>query len=258
MTRKGELLMIDVVVLAGGYGLRMGKTYSDVPKPLLEINGRPMLEYVLKVLRSSRMINRIVVISAEPLSENLKKMVDITGAPGLEIDSSIAEALKLIGDVPAVLLVSADIPLLTREGLEDFLNRCYRYNPDLAMPAVSKELSELKFPGAKRHYAMTKDGTFTLGNLCYIKPSKLSRDAYTLIGLAAGRRKSVTRLAQLMGWWTLIMYLCGQLGIEDIETRCSAKLGLEARVIVSQYPELAFDIDSPEHLEYVRRLLKDK
>ncbi len=249
--------MIDAIVLAGGQNLRMKEAYGTVPKPLLEINGRPMLEYVLKTLRSSRMINRIFVVTACSLPQNIKAMINRTVEPGPEIDGSIAEGLKCISDSPVALLVTADIPLMTQKGLEDFLLRCQKLNPDLAMPAVSKELSELKFPGAKRHYAKTQDGVYTLGNICWVKPAKLNPGAFTLIGLAAGRRKSVLRLAQLMGWKSLFKFILGRLKIRDIEKSCSARLGLDARVIPSSYPELAFDVDSSEHLEYVRRLLKE-
>jgi len=42
----------QAVILVGGRGTRLGKLTENVPKPLLEILGRPFLEYLLNHLRS--------------------------------------------------------------------------------------------------------------------------------------------------------------------------------------------------------------
>lgn len=42
--------MPDAIVLAGGLGTRLGKLTRDTPKPMLPLNGRPFLEYVLEYL----------------------------------------------------------------------------------------------------------------------------------------------------------------------------------------------------------------
>ena len=33
--------------MAGGYGKRMGCLTRDTPKPMLKVNGKPMLEYII-------------------------------------------------------------------------------------------------------------------------------------------------------------------------------------------------------------------
>ena len=38
---------MQAIILAAGRGVRMGELTNDVPKPLLKINGRPILEYTL-------------------------------------------------------------------------------------------------------------------------------------------------------------------------------------------------------------------
>lgn len=38
---------MQVVILAAGKGVRMGKLTNDIPKPLLKISGRPIVEYTL-------------------------------------------------------------------------------------------------------------------------------------------------------------------------------------------------------------------
>lgn len=49
MRENGE--MTQAVVLAGGKGTRLGALTEHTPKPLVLVNGRPFLEYVLELLR---------------------------------------------------------------------------------------------------------------------------------------------------------------------------------------------------------------
>ena len=41
---------IQVVILVGGYGRRLGKLTVNTPKPLININNKPFLEYLVSQL----------------------------------------------------------------------------------------------------------------------------------------------------------------------------------------------------------------
>ena len=38
-----------VVILAGGFGTRLAERTDEMPKPMVEVAGRPMLWHVLKI-----------------------------------------------------------------------------------------------------------------------------------------------------------------------------------------------------------------
>jgi len=40
-------MVSEAVILAGGIGTRLGRIAKDVPKPMIEVSGRPFLEYLL-------------------------------------------------------------------------------------------------------------------------------------------------------------------------------------------------------------------
>lgn len=40
-------MVSEAVILAGGIGTRLGRIAKDVPKPMVEVSGRPFLEYLL-------------------------------------------------------------------------------------------------------------------------------------------------------------------------------------------------------------------
>ncbi len=49
--RRESLLTIPVVVMAGGLGTRLRPLTEQVPKPMLKVNGKPMLECILERFR---------------------------------------------------------------------------------------------------------------------------------------------------------------------------------------------------------------
>ena len=58
-------LIMDTIVLAGGYASRMSPTTDEVPKLLLPVAGRPVLTHVLDSLGDMPEVNVISVIKGE-------------------------------------------------------------------------------------------------------------------------------------------------------------------------------------------------
>ena len=55
--------MVDVLVLAGAPNSgKLAECSESLYEAFIEINGRPMLEYVLNALSSSRYVDRICVV----------------------------------------------------------------------------------------------------------------------------------------------------------------------------------------------------
>ncbi|MBU2633735.1 MAG: NTP transferase domain-containing protein [Nanoarchaeota archaeon] len=52
---------MDVVILAAGRGIRLNEITKDLPKPLVEINGKPLLDYLIKQF-SDQNLNNIYFI----------------------------------------------------------------------------------------------------------------------------------------------------------------------------------------------------
>lgn len=53
---------MKAVIMAGGFGKRLARFYSDRPKPMIEICGRPVLEYQIENLRDSGITDIIIVV----------------------------------------------------------------------------------------------------------------------------------------------------------------------------------------------------
>ena len=55
--------IVDIIILAGGKGTRMGEFTKHTPKPLLMIDDKPLLEYLLDYLIKERIFNITVTYS---------------------------------------------------------------------------------------------------------------------------------------------------------------------------------------------------
>lgn len=59
--RLGPVIMIKAIVLAGGYAKRLWPLTKDVSKPLLEVGGKPVINYVIEQLEGADEIEQIYV-----------------------------------------------------------------------------------------------------------------------------------------------------------------------------------------------------
>jgi D-glycero-alpha-D-manno-heptose 1-phosphate guanylyltransferase len=60
----------EAVVLAGGFGIRLRKVVSDLPKPMAPVNGKPFLHYILKHLQQAGITH--IVLSVGYLAEKIE------------------------------------------------------------------------------------------------------------------------------------------------------------------------------------------
>jgi len=103
--------MIDAIVLAAGFGTRMGRV-----KPLVPVDGRPALCVVLERLQGASIDRPIVVLGHA--AEEIKAAIDLTDArivtnpdPARGLASSLCLGLAAV-DVDAIgaLVLHADMP----------------------------------------------------------------------------------------------------------------------------------------------------
>ena len=55
-------LLVDVVILAGGLGTRLGALTRDTPKPMIEVAGRPFLHHVIESFRARGLTDIVLLI----------------------------------------------------------------------------------------------------------------------------------------------------------------------------------------------------
>src|SRR5689334_8848412 len=115
---------LHVVVLAAGKGTRMN---SASPKVLHRVGGRPMIEHVLDRARDLGATSTTVVIGhlASELKEALSSRQDLTFVvqePQLGTAHALLTAEPSLASAKGtVILLSGDVPLLTKETLRNLI-----------------------------------------------------------------------------------------------------------------------------------------
>lgn len=107
------------MVLAAGLGKRMRSYTTKVPKPLVEVCGKPLIDWSLDLLVESGIEEVVVNTSymAEMLEEHLRKrntphiLISREDGEPLETGGGIKKALPLLGDEPFFVLNSDVISL---------------------------------------------------------------------------------------------------------------------------------------------------
>jgi dTDP-glucose pyrophosphorylase len=109
---------LTAVVMAGGYGTRLRPLTDEIPKPMLPVGDRPLMELIIEQLRKSG-IQR-VNITTHYLAEKIKEHFADGRDFGVEIDYMDEE--RPLGTAGALGLMEAiDEPLLVMNG--DILTR---------------------------------------------------------------------------------------------------------------------------------------
>ncbi|MTK04689.1 molybdenum cofactor guanylyltransferase [Micromonospora sp. CP22] len=129
------------VVLAGGAGRRMGGR----DKPAMPVGGVPMRERVLAAVADA---SPRIVVGPGPAVAGVRLTREVP--PGGGPVAAVAAGLALLDtDVPAVALLAADLPLLTRSAVGDLLDQLHR-------------------TGVERHDGATSASGAAVDGACYV------------------------------------------------------------------------------------------
>ncbi len=121
--------------MCGGRGTRLD---SDAEKPLFEVSGRPMVDYVRDALAESRVDTAYAVVSpnAPETRAHLDSELPVIETPGEGYVADLTTALDAV-DTP-VLTVAADLPLLDGDAVNTVLDAAGG-STSVRVPAALKE-----------------------------------------------------------------------------------------------------------------------
>ncbi|MGH3319093.1 MAG: 2-C-methyl-D-erythritol 4-phosphate cytidylyltransferase [Streptosporangiaceae bacterium] len=130
----GPRLPIVAVVLAGGRGERVGR---GMPKQLLEVAGRPIIDYTIDALHACPEIDEMLVVMTPGLVEDVERIVEKVGYDkvaqviegGATRQESTYLALRALGDEErGVLLHDAVRPFVDRRIVADCVEALRTYD----------------------------------------------------------------------------------------------------------------------------------
>ncbi|MCL5102813.1 MAG: nucleotidyltransferase family protein [Armatimonadetes bacterium] len=246
---------IDAIILAGApAGPDLNPSGGLKSRAMIRLGDKTMLQWVVDALRGSQSVGRIVAVG-DVDAEGLDMVIEA----GPDLVSNIKLGIDALGANGRVLIVSSDIPLLTPEAVEDFIERAEKADVDLAYPIIPRTHCEKRYPGLARTYLRTGDGVFTGGNLMLVSPDFIAQH-WDAIADAYAARKHVFKLARMIGVGVLVRVMVGQalppvLSVATLERAVSRMLGAKVSAVVSAHPEIGEDVDKPSDVEAVRKYL---
>lgn len=254
---------MDVILTAGGTPTADDPLYSfsnGLPKAMIPIGDKPMIQWVLDALAAAKSIRRIVLIGlANDIQVNCTRDLVRIEDQGNMVENIIAGAKKLLSypnPSQYALIAASDVPAVTPEAIDWVSEQTVKLQKDLVYTVVSKTVMEKRFPESNRSYIPLKDMSICGGDINAINLAHVNYDN-PMYRKLIDARKNALKQASLLGFDTLLLILFRAITLEQTEKRVCKRLEANGKVLPSPYAEIAMDIDKPGQLEILRNdLLK--
>ncbi len=254
---SGHTSRVGAVVLAGG---RVPPTLAHLctHRALLRGNDRYLLEYLFDTLRAAPSVVATALVAPPAALVELAHLPAQQAAAGDTLVGNMRVGARILADerLTHLVFITGDIPLLTVEGVEGYLRTSLESGAALTYPIIPREVSEWRFPGARRTYVRIKEGVFTGGNAIFTTADLLD-NKQALIQRLYTARKQPFQLARILGLSTVLRMLTGSLTLPYLETVATRILGAPAKAVITPYPEIGFDVDKLDDLVVVERALAE-
>ena len=249
---------MDAIVTAGGIpqpGEPLYPFTQGESKALLDINGKPMVQWVLDALSGSQGIERVAVVGLKA-SANItcsKPILRVAGRGDMveNILGSIDMLRSANPQMDACLIVASDIPAITPQMVDWMVNLVEKNDGNVFYNAITRQVMEKRYPGSRRTYIRLQDHEVCGGDMNAVRISVLATEDPKWKELVEAR-KSPLKQASIIGFDILLSLLLRRLSMPDAERRISKRLGIHARAIQCPYAEVGMDVDKPFQLEQMR------
>jgi GTP:adenosylcobinamide-phosphate guanylyltransferase len=249
---------MDAVVTAGGipqpdellFPYTQGK-----PKALLDIGGKPMVQWVLDALGASRLVENVILIGLTEESgvTCTKPLIFIPNRNSMieNLLVGINQVMQINPSATRVLLASSDIPGITSEMVDWEIETTLQSDVDLCYNVVKREVIEARYPGSRRTFTKLKDMEVCGGDLNVVRTSVASANQDIWEKLVASRKNPVKQAA-IIGFDTLFLMMLRLISLDEAVKKVATRLQMTGRAVVCPYAEIAMDVDKPKQLEMMR------
>lgn len=118
------ILTMQAIILAGGYGTRLYPLTINAPKPMIQVGGKPMIEYLVEKLQKLPEIHEIFIVSNNKFSHVFDEWLEKSTYKSIHIinDGTMSNEDRLgsIGDIHYVMehaAITEDVIILGGDNL---------------------------------------------------------------------------------------------------------------------------------------------
>ncbi len=249
---------MDAIVTAGGIPQPGDPLYAysnGDSKALIDIAGKPMIQWVLDALGDSKEVDNVIIIGLTSKSGlTCKKPLHYLSNQGrmlANIVAGVSKSVELNKKTEYVLLVSSDIPALKPEMVDYLAQTSMQTRDDIYYGVCPREVMETRYPASHRTYTKLKDMQVCGADINVIHVSMTTDHLETWEKLI-GNRKSPLASAAVIGWDTLFLLFTRQVTLQGLVEKASARIGIKGRIIIWDKAEPCMDVDKPHQLEIMR------
>jgi GTP:adenosylcobinamide-phosphate guanylyltransferase len=192
LTQISNKKNLIAIIMAGGEGSRMKRHYKT-EKPLLTINGKKMIEYIIESLIKSDHFDEIIVcvsnrnprtrVFLQQYNYKHEANIQVIVGNGKGYSADLSHILKKFVDA-VLLVIPADLPLLSQLDISEILNKCDFNKLCNTIIIFKKIIDEL---GIKPSFVFQyRQSTFcysgiAIFNLKNYHPGKIIKERYVII-----------------------------------------------------------------------------
>ena len=249
---------MDAIVTAGGIPQARDPLYAysnGNSKALIDVAGKPMVQWVLDALSDSKKVENVIVIGLTAKSGlTCKKPLHYVSNQGrmlANIVTGVKKSIELNKKSEYVLIVSSDIPAIKGEMVDWLVKTAMETQDDIYYGVCPQEVMESRYPTSNRTYTKLKDMLVCGADMNIIHVNQVTEHLETWEALI-GNRKSPLASAAVIGWDTLFQLFTRQLTLQGMVERASQRIGIKGRAILWDHAEPGMDVDKPHQLEIMR------
>jgi GTP:adenosylcobinamide-phosphate guanylyltransferase len=249
---------MDAIITAGGNPLPDEPLYEYTlggQKALLDVAGKPMIQWVLDAVSASPSIDNIIVVGLQELGK-IKIAKPVTFLPN-QIDMienvrvGLNEVKRINPQAEFALLVASDIPGITEKMVTEMVENVQKYQVDLLYSVVSRQVMEAKYPTSRRTYTHLKDIDLCGADLNAVRLNIMEKTASVWEKLANARKNPVKQAA-ILGPNILFSLLFRTATLDDAVRMLCKRLGITGKALSWDSAEVGMDVDKPHQLEIIR------
>ena len=249
---------MDAIVTAGGIPQPDDPLYTyshGDSKALIDIAGKPMIQWVLDALGDAAQVDNVIVIGLSPKSGvTCKKPMHFISNQGRMLANIVAgvnKSLELNKKAQYVLVVSSDIPALKPEMVDWLVETCMETRDDLYYGVCPRDVMENRYPNSRRTYTRLKDVALCGADI-HVTHVRMATEHLDLWESLIGSRKSPLRQAGMIGLDTFFQVATHSITLDDLVAKVCGRIGIQGRAIRWSHAEACMDVDKPHQLELMR------
>jgi GTP:adenosylcobinamide-phosphate guanylyltransferase len=249
---------MDAIVTAGGIPQPEDPLYTyshGNSKALIDIAGKPMIQWVLDALSESQQVDNVIIIGLSPKSGvTCTKPLHFISNQGRMLSNIVAgvnKSLELNKKNQYVLIVSSDIPAVKPEMIDWLITTCMETKDDLYYGVCPKEVMETRYPDSRRTYTRLQDIELCGADM-HVSHVSMATEHLDMWESLIGNRKSPLRQAGIIGLGTFFRVLTKSITLDELVTTVTARIGIQGRAVRFPWAEPCMDVDKPHQLELMR------